>query len=98
MRVSKSLGASKSTTIRRVILPAIMPNILAGMRISMGTAWLVIVAAEMLLGTGIGYFIWNEWNNLSLENIFVAIIIIGFTGFILDQFFGFLQDKFDYSI
>ena len=98
MRVSKSLGASKSITIRRVILPAIMPNILAGMRISMGTAWLVIVAAEMLLGTGIGYFIWNEWNNLSLENIFVAIIIIGFTGFILDQFFGFLQDKFDYSI
>ena len=95
LRVSKSLGASKSTTIRRVILPAIMPNILAGMRISMGTAWLVIV---MLLGTGIGYFIWNEWNNLSLENIFVAIIIIGFTGFILDQFFGFLQDKFDYSI
>ena len=81
LKVSKSLGASKSTTIRRVILPAIMPNILAGMRISMGTAWLVIVAAEMLLGTGIGYFIWNEWNNLSLENIFVAIIIIGFKGF-----------------
>jgi nitrate/nitrite transport system permease protein len=52
----------------------------------------------MLLGTGIGYFIWNEWNNLSLENIFVAIIIIGFTGFILDQFFGYLQEKFDYSI
>ena len=98
LRVSKSLGASKSITIRRVILPAIMPNILAGMRISMGTAWLVIVAAEMLLGTGIGYFIWNEWNNLSLENIFVAIIIIGFTGFILDQFFGYLQEKFDYSV
>ncbi len=98
LKVSKSLGASKSTTIRRVILPAIMPNILAGMRISMGTAWLVIVAAEMLLGTGIGYFIWNEWNNLSLENIFVAIIIIGFTGFILDQFFGYLQEKFDYSV
>ena len=64
----------------------------------MGTAWLVIVAAEMLLGTGIGYFIWNEWNYLSLENIFVAIIIIGITGFFLDLFFGFLQDKFDYSI
>ena len=74
-----------------------MPNILAGMRISMGTAWLVIVAAEMLLGTGIGYFIWNEWNNLYVANIFVAIIIIGITGYILDQLFEFLQMQFNYD-
>jgi nitrate/nitrite transport system permease protein len=74
-----------------------MPNILAGMRISMGTAWLVIVAAEMLLGSGIGYFIWNEWNNLSLPNIFAAIIVIGFAGLLLDQVFGLLQKRFDYQ-
>ena len=63
----------------------------------MGTAWLVIVAAEMLLGTGIGYFIWNEWNNLYVANIFVAIIIIGITGYILDQLFEFLQMQFNYD-
>jgi nitrate/nitrite transport system permease protein len=74
-----------------------MPNILAGMRISMGTAWLVIVAAEMLLGTGIGYFIWNEWNNLYVANIFVAIIIIGITGYVLDQIFEILQLRFNYD-
>ena len=75
-----------------------MPNILAGMRISMGIAWLVIVAAEMLLGSGIGYFIWNEWNNLSLPNIFVAIIVIGLTGILLDQLIGALQKRFDYQL
>ena len=98
LKVSRSLGASQFDTVRKVILPAIMPNILAGMRISMGTAWLVIVAAEMLLGTGIGYFIWNEWNNLSVANIFVAIIIIGFTGLVLDQIFSAVQKRFDYDI
>jgi nitrate/nitrite transport system permease protein len=97
LRVSRSLGASQLRTITKVVLPAVMPNILAGMRISMGTAWLVIVAAEMLLGSGIGYFIWNEWNNLSLPNIFVAIIVIGFAGLLLDQVFGWLQKRFDYQ-
>ena len=53
-----------------------IPNILTGMRISMGIAWLVIVAAEMLVGgTGIGYFVWNEWNNLSITNVIVAILV-----------------------
>lgn len=98
LRVSRSLGASQLRTILKVILPAVMPNILAGMRISMGTAWLVIVAAEMLLGSGIGYFIWNEWNNLSLPNIFVAIIVVGFAGLLLDQVFGWLQKRFDYQL
>jgi nitrate/nitrite transport system permease protein len=56
-----------------VILPAAAPTILTGMRISMGIAWLVIVAAEMLVGgTGIGYFVWNEWNNLALPNVIFA--------------------------
>ena len=72
-----------------VILPAAAPTILTGMRISMGIAWLVIVAAEMLVGgTGIGYFVWNEWNNLSLPNVIFAILVIGFTGMALDAVFG----------
>ena len=76
-------------TIRRaftVILPAAAPTILTGMRISIGIAWLVIVAAEMLVGgTGIGYFVWNEWNNLSITNVIIAIFVIGLVGMILDQ-------------
>ena len=57
----------------------------------MGIAWLVIVAAEMLLGTGLGYFIWNEWNNLYIPNILVTIFIIGIVGIILDQIFAYLE-------
>jgi len=76
-------------TIRRaftVILPAAAPTILTGMRISIGIAWLVIVAAEMLVGgTGIGYFVWNEWNNLSITNVIIAIVLIGLVGMLLDQ-------------
>ena len=76
-------------TIRRaftVILPAAAPTILTGMRISIGIAWLVIVAAEMLVGgTGIGYFVWNEWNNLSITNVINAILLIGLVGMVLDQ-------------
>ena len=77
-------------TVRRaftVILPAAAPTILTGMRISIGIAWLVIVAAEMLVGgTGIGYFVWNEWNNLSITNVIIAIFLIGLVGMLLDQF------------
>ena len=76
-------------TLRRaftIILPAAAPTILTGMRISIGIAWLVIVAAEMLVGgTGIGYYVWNEWNNLSITSVFVAILVIGVVGMVLDQ-------------
>jgi nitrate/nitrite transport system permease protein len=76
-------------TLRRaftVILPAAAPTIVTGMRISIGIAWLVIVAAEMLVGgTGIGYFVWNEWNNLSITSVITAILIIGVVGMLLDQ-------------
>jgi len=76
-------------TVRRaftIILPAAAPTILTGMRISIGIAWLVIVAAEMLVGgTGIGYFVWNEWNNLSITNVIAAILLIGLVGMVLDQ-------------
>jgi nitrate/nitrite transport system permease protein len=76
-------------TLRRaftIILPAAAPTVMTGMRISIGIAWLVIVAAEMLVGgTGIGYFVWNEWNNLSITNVIVAILVIGLVGMVLDQ-------------
>ena len=82
-------------TLRRaftVILPAAAPTIVTGMRISIGIAWLVIVAAEMLVGgTGIGYFVWNEWNNLSITNILSGILAIGLVGMALDFLFGRLQ-------
>ena len=80
-----------------VILPAAAPTILTGMRISMGIAWLVIVAAEMLVGgTGIGYFVWNEWNNLSLTNVIFAIVLIGVVGMLLDMAFAQLQKAVTY--
>ena len=69
-----------------IILPAAAPMIFTGMRISIGIAWLVIVAAEMLVGgTGLGYFVWNEWNNMSITNVIVAILIIGVIGMLFDQ-------------
>ncbi|MEO0537568.1 MAG: nitrate ABC transporter permease [Cyanobacteria bacterium P01_A01_bin.123] len=89
--VANTLGASRLRTIFKVIIPAALPNIVSGLRISMGIAWLVIVAAEMLLGTGLGYFIWNEWNNLYIPNILVAILIIGIVGLVLDSIFGALE-------
>ena len=88
------------TPLRRaflVILPAAAPTIVTGMRISMSIAWLVIVAAEMLVGgTGIGYFVWNEWNNLSITNVIFAILIIGVSGMFLDFLFARLQQLVSY--
>jgi nitrate/nitrite transport system permease protein len=92
LNVAMTLEVSALRKAFRVILPAAAPTILTGMRISMGIAWLVIVAAEMLVGgTGIGYFVWNEWNNLSLSNVIFAILLIGLVGMLLDQVFGVLQ-------
>lgn len=81
------LGALK--TAFQVILPAAAPTILTGMRISIGIAWLVIVAAEMLVGgTGIGYYVWNEWNNLDLNSVIFSILMIGVVGMLLDLALG----------
>jgi nitrate/nitrite transport system permease protein len=81
-----------------VVLPAAAPTIMTGMRISVGIAWLVIVAAEMLVGgTGIGYFVWNEWNNLSLANVITAVLFIGVVGMALDQGLGALQRLVRYA-
>jgi len=74
-----------------IILPAAAPTVVTGMRISIGIAWLVIVAAEMLVGgTGIGYFVWNEWNNLSITSVITAILLIGMVGMVLDQMLAWL--------
>lgn len=90
--VTRTLGASPWRTITKVILPAAAPSIVSGMRISAGIAWLVIVAAEILIGgTGVGYFVWNEWNNLSITSIITAILLIGAIGLIIDRLFGLLQ-------
>ncbi len=85
LNVSKTLEVGSLRTALLVVLPAAAPTIMTGMRISIGIAWLVIVAAEMLVGgTGIGYFVWNEWNNLSITSIIVAILFIGLIGMLLD--------------
>ena len=92
LNVAKTLEVRPLRKAFLVILPAAAPTILTGMRISMGIAWLVIVAAEMLVGgTGIGYFVWNEWNNLNLTNVMFAILVIGVVGMVLDLAIGRLQ-------
>ena len=97
LNVASTLEVSPLRKAFQVILPAAAPTILTGMRISMGIAWLVIVAAEMLVGgTGIGYFVWNEWNNLSLTNVIFAIVLIGVVGMLLDLMFGQLQKAVTY--
>ena len=97
LNVASTLEVKPLRRAFRVILPAAAPTIMTGMRISVGIAWLVIVAAEMLVGgTGIGYFVWNEWNNLSLTNVIFAILVIGVVGMLLDQAFAGLQRKVTY--
>jgi nitrate/nitrite transport system permease protein len=86
LNVARTLEVGPLRKAFRVILPAAAPTIMTGMRISIGIAWLVIVAAEMLVGgTGIGYFVWNEWNNLSISNIICGILAIGLVGMALDR-------------
>jgi nitrate/nitrite transport system permease protein len=86
VNVARTLEVGTFRRAFTVILPAAAPTIVTGMRISIGIAWLVIVAAEMLVGgTGIGYFVWNEWNNLSITNVITSILVIGLVGMLLDQ-------------
>ena len=97
LNVAATLEVSPLRKALQVILPAAAPTILTGMRISMGIAWLVIVAAEMLVGgTGVGYFVWNEWNNLSLTNVIFAVLLIGVVGMLLDLMFAQLQKAVTY--
>ena len=97
LNVARTLEVSAIRRAFTIILPAAAPTILTGMRISIGIAWLVIVAAEMLVGgTGIGYFVWNEWNNLSIANIVTAILLIGLVGLLLDQVLAWLTKLVTY--
>ncbi len=98
LNVSRVLGLSTWTKIRCIVFPASVPMILTGMRISIGIAWFVIVAAEMVVGqNGIGYFIWNEWNNLQLSSMIVAILLIGVVGLILDQALAWVGHKLSFK-
>ena len=89
VRVARTHELGPLRTAFQVILPAAAPTIVTGMRISIGIAWLVIVAAEMLVGgTGIGYYVWNEWNNLDLNSVIFSILMIGVVGMLLDMALG----------
>ncbi len=98
VRVAKTHELSQLQTAWSVILPAAAPTILTGMRISIGIAWLVIVAAEMLVGgTGIGYYVWNEWNNLDLNSVIFSILMIGLVGMLLDIALGSIAKLVQYE-
>jgi len=87
--VSNILQMNPISRVFKVILPGAGPTIVAGLRISMGSAWVAVVPAEALLGTlGLGYFVWNEWNNLSLTSVIFAILIIGMVGVCIDFLFN----------
>jgi nitrate/nitrite transport system permease protein len=94
LNVARVLGLGVGTRIRRIVLPSAVPMILTGMRISIGTAWFVIVAAEMVVGqSGVGYFIWNQWNNLDIAGMINAIFLIGAVGLGLDLLLAYLTQR-----
>ncbi|WP_058960202.1 nitrate ABC transporter permease [Type-E symbiont of Plautia stali] len=98
LNVARVLQLNEWTVMRRILFPAVLPAVLTGMRLSMGIAWLVIVAAEMLTGgLGIGFWIWNEWNNLNVENILIAIVVIGVIGLLLEQALMLLARRFSWD-
>ncbi|OUI90552.1 nitrate ABC transporter permease [Acetobacter indonesiensis] len=96
--VAKTLELGWARRLWLIILPASAPTIVTGMRVGLGIAWLAIIAAEMLVGSsGIGYFVWNQWNNLSISNVILAVLLIGITGMILDTTFAALQRRVSYA-
>ncbi len=98
LNVARVLRFSPLEKVRKIILPVAVPFIFTGMRLSLGIAWLVIVAAEMLTGgIGIGFWIWNEYNSLNYHNIIIGIMIVGLIGFGLDIIIGRIADYFDYT-
>jgi nitrate/nitrite transport system permease protein len=85
MNVAKVLNLSEWKILTKILFPAVLPYMLTGVRLAVGTAWLVIVAAEMLTGgVGIGFWVWDEWNNLNVANIIIAIFVIGVVGLVLE--------------
>ncbi|MFW9261857.1 nitrate ABC transporter permease [Nostoc sp. CALU 546] len=91
--VARVLEMPRWRRITKIIWPASLPYVFTGLRISLGIAWLVIVAVEMLTGgVGIGFFVWDEWSRLNLSSVFLAVLIIGLTGLILDYALGKIQE------
>lgn len=85
MNVARVLNLSEWKIATTILFPAVLPYLLTGVRLAVGTAWLVIVAAEMLTGgVGIGFWVWDEWNNLNVKNIIIAIFVIGIVGLLLE--------------
>lgn len=98
LNVAAVLKLSRLEIIRKILFPATLPHVITGMRLSLGIAWMVIVAAEMLTGgVGIGFWLWDEWNNLNIPHIIVAIILIGLVGIILETVMNLVQRWFDYE-
>ncbi|BBB65398.1 nitrate ABC transporter, permease protein [Undibacterium sp. YM2] len=98
MNVARVLNLSEWKIITRILLPSVLPYMLTGVRLAIGTAWLVIVAAEMLTGgVGIGFWVWDEWNNLNVPHIIIAIVVIGMVGLILEQILVAIARAFTYE-
>jgi nitrate/nitrite transport system permease protein len=98
LNVARVLALSEWKIATRILLPAVMPYLLTGVRLSVGTAWLVIVAAEMLTGgVGIGFWVWDEWNNLNVAHIIIAIFVIGFVGLLLEWLLTSVARRFEYN-
>ncbi len=98
LNVARVLDLPTWKVFTKVLLPSVMPYLMTGVRLSVGTAWLVIVAAEMLTGgTGIGFWLWNEWNSLNLPHILIAILVIGVTGVLLEGVLMLLARRFTYD-
>ncbi|OIQ90271.1 bicarbonate transport system permease protein CmpB [mine drainage metagenome] len=98
LNVARVLNLSTWKVFTKILLPSVMPYMMTGVRLSVSTAWLVIVAAEMLTGgTGIGFWLWNEWNNLNMAHIVIAILVIGVTGMLLEALLMLLARRFSYD-
>jgi nitrate/nitrite transport system permease protein len=97
LNVAKVLKLSEWKVFTRILFPAVLPFMLTGIRLAIGVAWLVIVAAEMLTGgVGLGFWVWDEWNNLNVEHIIIAIFTVGIVGLMLEQILMLLARRFDY--
>ncbi len=98
MNVAKVLNLSEWKVFTKILFPAVLPYVLTGVRLSIGVAWLVIVAAEMLTGgVGIGFWVWDEWNNLNVQHIIIAIFTIGIVGLLLELGMVAIARRFEYS-
>ena len=98
LNVARVLNLSEWKVFTRILFPAALPYMITGVRLSIGVAWLVIVAAEMLTGgVGIGFWVWDEWNNLNVEHIIIAIFVVGIVGLLLEQALVMLAKRFSYE-